>query len=134
MIKLFYYDLPPKIHGVAIAISDTQAEAAKKRQLSTLKQNADSTEVQNSAQRKSKVRDELAKIAGTYLVAIDPKQCVLRQRFVFGHELAHIFLHHHDSKNNVMIDEAEANRKAWNYYRMYRDAFMQLQATGKAVL
>ena len=94
MIKVFYWDLPPGIHGASMNDSES----------------------------------------GIYLVAIDSKQCDLRQRFIFGHELAHVFLHHHDSKCDLMENEAEANREAWNYYRMYRDAFIELQSTGNAVL
>ena len=94
MIKVFYLDLPEKIHGACMNDLET----------------------------------------GIYLVAIDSKQCVLQQRFTFGHELAHVFLHHHDSTEPVMENEVEANHKAWEFYRLYRDAFVKLETTGKAVI
>ena len=83
---------------------------------------------------------------GDYWVFISKNQCPLRQRQAFGHELAHIFLKHHDI--TMLLDryedkdstahkryescEAEANRRAWEYYRQYKDAFRQLQQAGKA--
>lgn len=49
---------------LALQLKPLLAEEAKKRQLSTLKQNADESDTQKSAERKGEVRDELAKIAG----------------------------------------------------------------------
>lgn len=66
---------------------------------------------------------------GTAYIIVDPKQCVLRQRFAFGHELAHVFLQHHSSKRPLEEIEAEADREAWRFYRMHRELFYRLQRT-----
>lgn len=82
------------------------------------------------------------KKSGTYWVLINPQQCDIQRRFVFGHELAHIGLQHHEISDYFMDHdsadykrcEAEANRKAWDYYRKHKQAFYQLQNTGKVTI
>ena len=78
---------------------------------------------------------------GEYYTLVDSKMCPLQQRHTFGHELAHIFeghfhndaIFHNNDVFFLRVDtiEHEAEQKAWHYYRMYRDAFRQLQTTGK---
>ena len=74
------------------------------------------------------------KKTGIFWVLIDSKQCDLRKRYIFGHELAHVILHHHDSKETLAENEAEANRRAWEFYREHKAVFYQLQRSGKAII
>ena len=85
---------------------------------------------------------ELDLKTGMYWIFIDNKQCLLHQRFAFGHELAHVFLKHHNKADyfadhgSAILDncEREANRRAWEFYRRYKGAFYQLQQVGKATI
>ena len=62
---------------LALRLKPILVEEAKKRQLSTLKQNAEDTDVPISAQRgNSRVRDELAKIAGVGHDTIEKVQVI----------------------------------------------------------
>ena len=67
-----------------------------------------------------------------FFVVIDSTRGQVAQRRTLGHELAHIFLGHFDrsdikwqpleSGTHFIIDkviEAEADRHAWKYYRLY---------------
>ena len=108
MIKLYYHEFPPHIFGYA------------EHDLKT----------------------------DIYWIFIDSKQCALHQRFTFGHELAHVLLKHHDiadladrfedrnSKAYKLYEacESEANRRAWEFYRKYRDVFTELQKVKKATI
>lgn len=57
-----------------------------------------------------------------YLVVIDSTRSAQAQRYLTGHELAHIW-HRHFDKRGVPVDvlECEAHRDAWHYYRLFRD-------------
>ncbi len=72
-------------------------------------------EVQGSVRGFAKAFDN------SYTIAIDSSRAEIVQRHTLGHELAHIFLNHHEQDRPVMEQEAEADREAWNYYRAYRD-------------
>ena len=62
-----------------------------------------------------------AKFEGKYIILIDSTRPPLQQRFTLGHELAHICLNHFEQPDRpVREQEREANRQAWNYYRMYK--------------
>ena len=61
-----------------------------------------------------------------YTVAVDEGNAAIVQRFVLGHELAHVFLNHleaHLDREDVRREEQEreANKRAWEFYRAYRD-------------
>ena len=70
-----------------------------------------------------------------FFVVIDSTRGQVAQRRTLGHELAHIFLGHFDRSDiewqqlpkgsRFITDrkiEAEANRHAWKYYRLYKKA------------
>ncbi len=57
-----------------------------------------------------------------YFIGIDSSRAGIVQRYVLGHELAHVFLNHHEQHDKPIAEqEAEARKEAWNYYRAYRD-------------
>lgn len=92
----------------------------------------------------------------SYFVFIANEASAQKQRFAFGHELAHIFLDHFHSDDPITIDrekrivfhngkeidpsmidtasksEKEANARAWEFYRKYKTAFIYLKEHGKA--
>ncbi|MCR4606690.1 MAG: ImmA/IrrE family metallo-endopeptidase [Oscillospiraceae bacterium] len=66
--------------------------------------------------------------ADEYIIVIDRAAAPIVQRFILGHELAHIYMNHFDRKHNhvdgLLRDkecERQANKQAWYYYRLYRD-------------
>lgn len=62
-----------------------------------------------------------AKFKSKYIVVIDSTRTPLHQRKALGHELAHIFLDHLYQKDRPIPEiEAEAERNAWKYYRLYK--------------
>lgn len=62
---------------------------------------------------------------GKYMVVIDSTRAGIVQRRTIGHELAHIFLGHFEKKIPTLIAEREADRRAWEYYRLYRDGQLE---------
>ena len=58
-----------------------------------------------------------------YVIAINTSRPLIVQRFVLGHELAHVFLDHLEAPRQISVKdmEREANKAAWDYYRAYRD-------------
>lgn len=63
-----------------------------------------------------------------YLVFINPACVGIVQRYALGHELAHIYLNHfYQLERDVMDCEREANRRAWEFYRAYRDGKLPVQ-------
>lgn len=65
-----------------------------------------------------------------YYIGIDNRNAPIVQRFALGHELAHIFLNHNmprlsdyngKLRKELQGMEREANRRAWEFYRLYRD-------------
>ena len=60
--------------------------------------------------------------ADDYRIIIDRKSVPIVQRFILGHELAHLYLGHIDGLHSLLRDkerEREANRHAWEYYRQW---------------
>ena len=65
-----------------------------------------------------------------FLIGIDSRNAPIVQRYVLGHELAHIFLGHELPYISEYINmqkehkamEREANKQSWVYYRLYRDS------------
>ena len=63
---------------------------------------------------------------GKYLIVIDSTRAPIVQRFALGHELAHIFRGHLDDMSIPLTRaEREADRHAWQYYRLYRDGLLK---------
>ena len=58
--------------------------------------------------------------AESYMILIDNTRCRLQQCRSLGHELAHIYSDHFQSKLPIEAIEHEANIKAWDYYRAYK--------------
>lgn len=78
-----------------------------------------------------------------YLIGINQNSAAITQRHTIGHELAHIFLNHFTVTGSCVLTsdsiatvdmklsnsasryiEKEANRQAWNYYRMYKSGIL----------
>lgn len=57
----------------------------------------------------------------SYVILINSDSPGIVQRFAIGHEFAHIFLDHFESSKGVLELEKEANKRAWEFYRFYRD-------------
>ena len=57
----------------------------------------------------------------SYVILINSDSPGIVQRFAIGHELAHIFLDHFERSECVLELEKEANKRAWEFYRLYRD-------------
>ena len=81
---------------------------------------------------RDKVRGVTSTDKGGFFVLIDSTRGQVAQRRTLGHELAHIFLGHFDRSDikwqlletgtRFITDkgiEAEADRYAWKYYRLY---------------
>lgn len=68
-----------------------------------------------------KVKGFSTKTGTGYQVIIDSTRYPIEQRFILGHELAHIFMGHHGADLDIDTAEQEADRNAWKYYRLYRD-------------
>ena len=60
-----------------------------------------------------------------WLICIDSELSPQAQRHCLGHELAHLFLDHLDSKKPIPEIEAEANRRAWEFYRAYKNGKLE---------
>ena len=61
-----------------------------------------------------------------YLIVIDSTRAPIVQRFALGHELAHIFRGHlEDMSLPIRWIEKDADRHAWQYYRLYRDGLLK---------
>lgn len=61
-----------------------------------------------------------AEAADRFYVVIDQELTEEEKRKAIGHELAHIFLGHFDNnRSNDPAAEAEADREAARYYRLY---------------
>ena len=67
------------------------------------------------------IKAYVAEDTDAYLIGIDTHNAAIVQRFALGHELAHVFLGHLDSSKPKAVQEREANKNAWKYYRLYRD-------------
>jgi len=68
-----------------------------------------------------KVRGVTRATAKGYTVLIDSSRPAQTQRHTIGHELAHIFLKHFEISSDIAAIEREANKKAWHYYRLYKE-------------
>lgn len=56
----------------------------------------------------------------SYIILINSAQPPIVQRHATGHELAHIFLNHHSNNQTPTAElEREANKRAWEFYRLY---------------
>ena len=60
-----------------------------------------------------------------YLIVIDSTRAPIVQRFLLGHELAHVFRGHFEKSISIGFAEKDADRHAWQYYRMYRDGLLE---------
>ena len=77
----------------------------------------------------------LRDLGNQFWLACNSTDPVQIRRFAYGHELAHIFCGHLAEETfDVPTGEVEANRKAWRYYRRFRNQFIQAESTGKATL
>lgn len=67
----------------------------------------------------------LHKKGGYYLVFIDNTRAPISQRRTLGHELVHICLDHLEVDSPSCSDENErqANKWAWDFYRLYKHGF-----------
>lgn len=62
-----------------------------------------------------------------YILAINSVCCDIRKRHAFGHEMAHLCLDHLNQIDRPIMEcEAEANERAWEFYRRYRDQYNAL--------
>lgn len=59
-----------------------------------------------------------------YLIVVDSTRAPIVQRRTIGHELAHVFRGHFDTKLSIEFVEKDASRHAWEYYRLYRDGLL----------
>ena len=67
-----------------------------------------------------------AKFEDRYIIVIDSTRAAIVQRHTLGHELAHIFLNHHDQHDRpIKEQEREANDHAWHYYREYKSGRLE---------
>lgn len=57
---------------------------------------------------------------GYYLILINNTRIPLHQRKALGHELSHVYLDHFSQDRPIQEIEAEAERNAWKYYRLYK--------------
>lgn len=80
-------------------------------------------------QLQGKIKGMSTKIGNDYRIIIDSTRYHIEQRFVLGHELAHIYMKHHESNISTTEAEYEADRNAWKYYRLYRDGLLEREET-----
>ena len=75
----------------------------------------------------AKVHGMIQEIESGYILAINSDSCDIVRRHAFGHELAHIALGHmHQIERPIAECEREANRRAWEFYRLYRSVYRDL--------
>ncbi len=62
-----------------------------------------------------------------YILAINSNSCDIQRRRAFGHEMAHVVLNHINQSDRPIMDrEREANNRAWEFYRRFRDEYNAL--------
>ena len=67
-------------------------------------------------------RGFVVKEDGRYTVIINADMSQIHRNFTLGHELAHVFCGHLDRQGlNFAEKEHEADTKAWDYFKAYRD-------------
>ena len=57
-----------------------------------------------------------------WLIMIDSTLSKQAQRFTIGHELCHILEGHISQGIEISLAEKTANKRAWHYYRVFRDS------------
>ena len=73
-------------------------------------------------EHRKETRGFVGKEDGRYTVIINADMSQLQRNFTLGHELAHVFCGHLDRKGLDFIEkEHEADAKAWDYFKAYRD-------------
>ena len=86
-----------------------------------MKHNGKSIEITFTAFPEGPIHGCITDLGERYLILIDSNSYRLQQYHALGHELAHLFLGHFDSSRPVMDLEHEANERAWEFYRAYRN-------------